>query len=110
MSGVEMMLSHGYTPTGCEIVVVAMDKLMLHARQAVFEGFNWGCQCGESFKTAEGAESCRKCRRYIADEDRTFQVFYTPWQGKHNAHVMARYADIHYREYYQERGCGLYGE
>jgi hypothetical protein len=37
----------------------------------VNQGYEWGCQCGESYRTREGAERCKKCQSGDT-------VYYTP--------------------------------
>lgn len=71
---------------GITCVVVHLEDVEEWARQHVLEGYAYGCKCGESYSTARGAHSCRKCRSYLSDEDNDGTVYFTP-EVKEVAHV-----------------------
>jgi hypothetical protein len=50
-----------------------VDKIF---HSAILEGYSWGCMCGESYTTQEGAENCRKCRKYL--DFTPTEVYFTP--------------------------------
>lgn len=77
-----------HTPKGTEILRIPLHNLQPWAVNSVLDGYQWGCQCGESYKTSEAAEDCKKCRRYIKKEDRSYRIYFTPLP-KHNAHIFA---------------------
>ena len=42
-------------------------KLYPHQIDAVKNGYNWECACGEIHRTEQGARICRKCVNYLVD-------------------------------------------
>ena len=59
-----------------KVVIVPLSELESPYKGHALSGYLWGCQCGESYRTKEAAESCRKCRAYLVNAPT--QVYYTP--------------------------------
>lgn len=58
-----------------QVVLISLQELPHLYHLHVLDGYQWGCQCGESFMSQEAAENCRHCQRYgIANQ----RVFFTP--------------------------------
>lgn len=56
----------------CPVYTETMDKATKPAAPdyivaAAKEGFVWECSCGELFRTADAARTCRKCRYYAPE-------------------------------------------
>ena len=56
----------------CPVYTETMDKATKPAAPAYIvaaakEGFVWECSCGELFRTADAARTCRKCRYYAPE-------------------------------------------
>lgn len=45
------------------------NKLLPHQDAAVKDGYPFECTCGEMFKSATAAWTCKKCRIYLTDSD-----------------------------------------
>ena len=60
------------------VKILEYNKLDGMFQKSVDAGYEWGCECGESFRTRDDAESCRKCRAYLLEPPTT--VYYTKAQ------------------------------
>lgn len=59
-----------------QVITVPFEKLDPIYQRHVLDGYNYGCCCGESYETQQGAEDCRKCRTYLAETPT--KVYFTP--------------------------------
>lgn len=59
-----------------KVVTIPYDQISPMWQGHVDEGYEWGCECGESYTTQIGAEHCRKCRQYL--DHIPSKVFHTP--------------------------------
>lgn len=58
------------------VITVPMRDVPKEYHSSILEGYNWGCECGESYTTQAHAESCRKCRTYLTEAPT--KVYFTP--------------------------------
>ena len=59
-----------------KVIEVPYENLADYHQDAVDDGYNWGCTCGESYKSKEAAENCKNCKKYVIDTPT--EVYYTP--------------------------------
>ena len=61
-----------------KVIEIPYEKLAHCYKMAVKDGYNWGCQCGESYQTKDGAKNCKRCRTYL--EFPPTQIYHTTYK------------------------------
>jgi hypothetical protein len=47
--------------------IVNIEECLDYEQNAARRGYRFACQCGEMHSSRASAETCRKCRTYLAD-------------------------------------------